>query len=686
MNVLIYNGPGTTPGSVKHVVDSLRLFLEPYYAVSTVSAKVLETEPWMTKTAAVVFPGGADLPYVKECKPIIPLLKHFVSKEGGIYIGFCAGAYFGSSRVEFCVGNPTMEVSSNRDLQFFKGIARGPAFNGFQYHSEAGARPAKLRLQDGSVFSTYFNGGPVFVDADHYENVEVLAHYAEKVDTPYSDNGKGGEPAASILCTVGTGKALLVGAHPEFVPSVLEKSEDKKFVSSVVSILKKNETKRLEFMRYILSKATLKCNSTLQNAKLPDLTPILAIASPHNKNLIGQWKDNLKNITDKELPTENQVNFKDENDNFELYNGFTNYDLATRPLVNKDVNADVKTIIVPTQDELFPPPALTPSFDISKYFATLSPANTLGSFLLYGEVVTSTSELLNTNKSLLSSLPENTVLHIGSLQISGRGRSGNSWVNPKGVSASTAVVSLPLQSPTTGDNISVVFVQYLSMLAYCEAIANYSPGYEDLPVRIKWPNDLYALKPDYYYEKKMSLLGKSFDPSLVPLTDIDPAYAKIAGLLVNTNFINNKYSLLIGCGLNVTNSEPTTSLKQWVDILNEERRVNGLPALPNIEVEILLAKYMNNLEVLLKQFIDRGAAIILPQYYNLWLHSEQIVTLTSLGNIRAKISGITPDYGLLIAKELVSGSDSDFTGNVYHLQPDGNTFDIFKGLIAQKAI
>lgn len=45
MNVLVYNGPGTTPGSVKHAVESLRDFLEPYYAVSTVNVKVLQTEP-----------------------------------------------------------------------------------------------------------------------------------------------------------------------------------------------------------------------------------------------------------------------------------------------------------------------------------------------------------------------------------------------------------------------------------------------------------------------------------------------------------------------------------------------------------------------------------------------------------------------------------------------------------------
>lgn len=95
---------------------------------------------------------------------------------------------------------------------------------------------------------------------------------------------------------------------------------------------------------------------------------------------------------------------------------------------------------------------------------------------------------------------------------------------------------------------------------------------------------------------------------------------------------------------------------------------------------------MNNLDVFLKNFIDYGATVILPQYYRYWLHTGQIVTLVDHFNARAKITGITDDYGLLIAKELVPGSDSQFTGTIYHLQPDGNTFDIFRGLISKKAV
>lgn len=184
----------------------------------------------------------------------------------------------------------------------------------------------------------------------------------------------------------------------------------------------------------------------------------------------------------------------------------------------------------------------------------------------------------------------------------------------------------------------------------------------------------------------MKILNTVFDHTLVPLVDLEPAYLKISGLLVNTHFINNKYTLLLGCGLNISSDGPTTSLNSWVDILNIERKANGLPELPHIEPEILQAHYMNYLEELLSKFVDYGGRFILPEYYKYWLHSNQIVTLSSYGNIRTKICGITEDYGLLIAKELKPNSTTEYTGAVFNLQPDGNTFDIFRGLIAKKVL
>lgn len=54
------------------------------------------------------------------------------------------------------------------------------------------------------------------------------------------------------------------------------------------------------------------------------------------------------------------------------------------------------------------------------------------------------------------------------------------------------------------------------------------------------------------------------------------------------------------------------------------------------------------------------------------------MTLTTHDNEQAKIKGITSDYGML---EAVSIADPR---KRYTLQPDGNSFDMLKGLIVKK--
>ena len=69
-------------------------------------------------------------------------------------------------------------------------------------------------------------------------------------------------------------------------------------------------------------------------------------------------------------------------------------------------------------------------------------------------------------------------------------------------------------------------------------------------------------------------------------------------------------------------------------------------------------------------------------YYAHWLHSEQIVTLETEGGVRARIKGITRDWGLLRAEEL--GWEGKGTGKVFELQSDSNSFDFFRGLVKRK--
>ena len=70
------------------------------------------------------------------------------------------------------------------------------------------------------------------------------------------------------------------------------------------------------------------------------------------------------------------------------------------------------------------------------------------------------------------------------------------------------------------------------------------------------------------------------------------------------------------------------------------------------------------------------------QYYRAWLHTDQIVELESEGGIKARIKGITRDWGLLLAEEL--GWQDRPTGKIVSLQSDSNSFDFFRGLVRRK--
>ncbi|KAG9030080.1 biotin holocarboxylase synthetase [Serendipita sp. 407] len=69
-------------------------------------------------------------------------------------------------------------------------------------------------------------------------------------------------------------------------------------------------------------------------------------------------------------------------------------------------------------------------------------------------------------------------------------------------------------------------------------------------------------------------------------------------------------------------------------------------------------------------------------YLDRWIHSDQLVTLESVHPpVRARIVGITPEYGLLrTIPETYKAGGPEFID----LQPDGNSFDMMAGLIRTK--
>lgn len=213
----------------------------------------------------------------------------------------------------------------------------------------------------------------------------------------------------------------------------------------------------------------------------------------------------------------------------------------------------------------------------------------------------------------------------------------------------------------------VVFIQYLAALAIVTGIQSYDTGYERLPVRLKWPNDIYALDP--------AIADKSTIPSKGPIVTEDERkkYVKIGGILVNSSYSGGDYTLVCGVGVNVSNSSPTTSLNMLA----------AKQGLPPFTLEKLLASILTNFETLYDRFCKSGFSKEFEEvYYKYWLHSEQIVTLEAEGGQKARVKGITKDWGLLVAEEL--GWEDRPTGKRFELQSDSNSFDFFKGLLKRK--
>lgn len=628
---------------------TLRALLSPHYAVYSLPTSTLLAEPWPASTALLAMPGGADLPYCSALNGAgNTKISNYIHK-GGKYLGCCAGGYYASSRVEFEQNDPRYAVIGPRELAFYPGVARGTSYPGFVYDSENGAKAAAVQTETVGQFCCYYNGGGVFADADSHKDrgVEVLARYVEPVKV------EGGD-AAVVYCPVGKGAAVLSGIHPEFSPTRLKpKDQDTHRYKSIVSDLKKDNPVRLEFMKSILLKLGLKVNMNVTEDSIPKLTPLFLTSS--RTGIIDDIVSNIRQIS---VEMDNKLVLVGENDTFLFSPSSAIMSLPPAPEVEPDELSKVPKNVLLYQKDI-PDIHRTPYFDHALYYRSLR-TDSFGSSILYSEVLTSTSTILDKNLSLLKYLPTGFTA-VATVQIAGRGRGGNIWVSPIGMLAFSTVIRHPLALQSTS---SVVFIQYIASLAIVEASRSYGPGYDDLDIRLKWPNDVYARNPLYNSAENQQ------------------EYIKLAGVLVNINIYENEYLIVVGCGINTANESPTTSLNALVDHANILRRKRSMPVLEPYKVEKLFALIMSRFEAMYTVFKYRGFEAFKDLYYSRWLHTDKEVILDMYGGEKARIRGITMDYGMLEVEQL--DFEGNYTGKKYTLQPDGNSFDIFRGLLRKK--
>lgn len=237
----VYADKGVDPLSLRQLCKSLKSHLPENWRVETIDQKALLWSNGLDDTQLLAFPGGRDVPYHQALQGTANRhIRRFV-KNGGRYLGICAGAYYGCAEVVFEKGTP-LEVIDQRELRLFPGTARGtlyPDNPSFAYQSVTCAHAAQLRMKN-ATFHAYYNGGCCFENAQQYPTVKVIAEY---IDTP-------SRLAAIVDCTVGNGRAILSGVHIEYTSdSLVQTAVD----PSIISTLHTNEQQRQQTFHTILS-------------------------------------------------------------------------------------------------------------------------------------------------------------------------------------------------------------------------------------------------------------------------------------------------------------------------------------------------------------------------------------------------------------------------------------------------
>lgn len=222
LTIWIYADEGTSELSVKSALVTMKNKLPIGLAnsVQTISSQDIINNKLsgLNGIGILVMPGGADLPYCQKLNGLgNAIIREFISK-GNIYIGICAGGYYGARDIEFIGrsyenGNSEKyEINGPRELAFFSGTAIGSIAkltNGRLYDETATSKAlVTLDYENAEQDKVYYHGGAYFV-GDKDVEFKVVATYSDGKNAVVSGN-------------FGKGKYLLSGVHFELCADVYE--------------------------------------------------------------------------------------------------------------------------------------------------------------------------------------------------------------------------------------------------------------------------------------------------------------------------------------------------------------------------------------------------------------------------------------------------------------------------------
>ncbi len=235
--------------------DAMQDFLAPkgFQSKKIDAAAILRDESWMTRAHGFVIPGGASRPYSQKLDGLgNDRIRAFV-RNGGRFLGLCAGAYYACRWVDFEVGQAETEIRTAKELGFFPGKAAG-TLHSLVNENEKKLVPApydyslntsnimRVILADGGqqpVYPAFYSGGPAFYldqkwspeHSDVTESVVMAGRYEGLQDnlTAYThlDYGKGYVTLCAVHPEVSGEKlAAHLDRYPEKATPILRQLAD----------------------------------------------------------------------------------------------------------------------------------------------------------------------------------------------------------------------------------------------------------------------------------------------------------------------------------------------------------------------------------------------------------------------------------------------------------------------------
>ncbi|XP_030749027.1 biotin--protein ligase [Sitophilus oryzae] len=275
------------------------------------------------------------------------------------------------------------------------------------------------------------------------------------------------------------------------------------------------------------------------------------------------------------------------------------------------------------------------NFNTVSYFETLN-TKYIGRLVIYSDIMSSSHPILDHNQLT------HGIAVICRQQVAGIGRSNNTWLSPPG----SALFSLQLHIPLISNiGRALPIIQHIQMAAVVKALKVFTEDNNNIKIGIKWPNDLYV-----------------------------NGCVKIGGLIVTSITLGDYAIANIGCGVNLSNSNPTTCIN---DIIKDCNRKTG-SSIPEITHEQYFAQVFNETENFIDRFQIGDAEYFFDYYYESWLHNDSSISVTSIDGKRQKVRVVGIDeVGFLRVRNV--------DGKITTVQPDRNSFDMMKGLIYPKA-